>query len=79
MKLASGPDVEPLIHFKDNGNSIDGLIAYPEGTMSMDQHISDTNIVMIRITEDEYLGSYWTLPIGATCYGLIYVKKVGWV
>ena len=77
MKLASGPHVEPFIHFKDNGNSINGLITYPDKTMSISKYDSHTNIVMIRITENEYLGTYWTGTKGPRCHGLIYVKKGG--
>jgi hypothetical protein len=32
---------------------------------------------MIRITENEYLGSYWSAIFGPVCRGLVYVKKVG--
>ena len=45
--------------------------------MAMDQHYIQTNIEMIRITENEYLGLYWAPLVGASCYGLIYVKKGG--
>jgi hypothetical protein len=77
MKLASGPHVEPIIHFKDNGNSITGQVTYPHQTMSIAWYSSHTYIVMIRITENEYLGSYWTGREGPTCRGLVYVKEGG--
>jgi hypothetical protein len=77
MKLASGPHVEPIIHFNDNGNSINGIVTYPGQTMSIPWWGSHTSIVMIRITENEYLGSYWTGQQGPTCRGLVYVKKGG--
>jgi hypothetical protein len=77
MKLASGPHVEPIIHFKDNGNSINGLVTYPDQTMSIEWYKAHTSIVMIRITENEYLGSYLSSTQGAVCQGLVYVKKGG--